>query len=300
MKAVVCAIIKDEQRFLREWIDYHLALGFAHIYLFEDYGSTSHKSIVNGLAHVTLGTVEDDTPVRNHHTSGTQASLYNWFLGKAKREHLADWVLYTDIDEFLKFEDGYSLQWLMNEFRDETGVWLSWRFYNANGHIKRPKGGVVESYTQEAKAGETSDTCVRVMIKSIVNVHKAQQTTIHYVINGVDVDHAHKMPLRKYRKAWVNHYFSKSWEDYVDRMCKRGNMSNNYRSFDNFFRCNHDMLPKKAELIASVRHLHTVSTMWISKDMKIISGGNLPKLKHLEELVNPKQQNERLVKANQI
>ena len=300
MKAVICSIIKDEQRFLREWLEYHLSLGFAHIYVFEDYGSSSHAECIQGLRHVTLSSVEHDTPVRNHHSSGTQTELYNWFLKKAKQENLADWVLYNDVDEFLCFDKGYDLQKLCNEFNNETGVWLSWRFYTASGHIHRPQGGVVESYTQEATPDERSDRDVQWLFKSFVNVHNAERTSVHQVPNGVNVRHTHELPTFIYEKAWINHYFTKCWEDYVERMCRRGNMSNDYRTFDTFFVCNRDMLPMKRQLIDSVRHLHTVATMWISKDLKIISGGNLPKLKHLEELVNPKQQNERLVKANQI
>ena len=293
MKAVICAIIKDEQRFLREWLEYHLALGFAHIYLFEDYGSTSHKDIVEGLQNVTLRSVEYDTPVSNHHSSGTQTELYNWFLKKAKAEHLADWILYTDVDEFLRFEDGYDLQKLCNEFKDETGIWLSWRFYNASGHVKRPEGGVLENYTQEAKPEERSDRDIQWMLKSFVNVHNAERTSVHEVIGGVNVRHEHQRPVFIFEKAWINHYFTKSWEDYVERMCSRGNMSNDYRTFDTFFVCNQDMLPMKQRLIDSVRHRHTVATMWISRDLKIISGGNLEKLKRLERewRVNPEQQN---------
>jgi len=43
-----------------------------------------------------------------------------------------------------------------------------------------------------------------------------------------------------YEKAWINHYFSKSWEEYVTRM-KRGNLGNNTRNFDVFFQVNPDL-----------------------------------------------------------
>ena len=36
MKIAICAIIKDEQRYLEEWLQYHFKLGFDEIYLYED------------------------------------------------------------------------------------------------------------------------------------------------------------------------------------------------------------------------------------------------------------------------
>jgi hypothetical protein len=46
MKSIICAIIKDEQRFIKEWVEYYLSIGFDKLYIFEDYGSTSHKKIL--------------------------------------------------------------------------------------------------------------------------------------------------------------------------------------------------------------------------------------------------------------
>ena len=34
--AVICAIALHEERYIDEWIQYHLALGFSHIYLYDN------------------------------------------------------------------------------------------------------------------------------------------------------------------------------------------------------------------------------------------------------------------------
>ena len=280
-KYVICAIIKDEQRFLKEWIDYHLNLGFNHIYLYEDYDSTSHAEITAPYEKVSLFPIET-TPIPQQQTSKKQIDLYNWFLNKSKSENIADWILYIDIDEFLVFEDGYNIQRLCKEFEPYTGVYLCWRMYNANGHIKRPKGGVMESYTQESRNDERADYGnLNWQIKSFVNVKKAYGMYLHEVFGGVNVEHGTEWPYRIFKKAWINHYFTKSWEDYVERMCKRGNMSKDFRTYDHFFENNKDMLPLKEQLINSVRNIHTNSTFWISEDLKLISGGNVDKLKKL-------------------
>lgn len=284
MIKVICAIIKDEQRFLKEWLDYHLTLGFDKIYLFEDYRSTSHQEIVKDYNSVILQSVQS-FGIRDYHSSRTQYELYSKFLKQAKENNLCDWVLFNDIDEFLMFEDGWDLNRLCEEYKDTPAVWLCWKMYGANGHIKRPEGGVLENYT---KPGGRCDELNRWNLKSFVNVHLCQgMFNIHEATGGQKTDGSKisSSPV-VYNKAWLNHYYSKSWEDYVDRMCRRGNFSNYARSFDNFFTVNPDMQDKKKELIESVRNLNTVGLHWISKELGLISGGNLPRIRQLKKKYN--------------
>ena len=83
MKTAICAIIKDEHRFLEEWIEWHLGLGFDAIHLFEDKGSKSHEEICAKYSNVYLRRYEDDEEVREllamQGHSKRQLVLYRWF-----------------------------------------------------------------------------------------------------------------------------------------------------------------------------------------------------------------------------
>jgi hypothetical protein len=46
MKTKIITLVKDEQEYLEEWINYHLNLGFDVIEIYEDLESTSHAGIV--------------------------------------------------------------------------------------------------------------------------------------------------------------------------------------------------------------------------------------------------------------
>ena len=45
MENCILTIIKNEHPYLDEFIRYHLDLGIAHIFVFEDIGSESHEEI---------------------------------------------------------------------------------------------------------------------------------------------------------------------------------------------------------------------------------------------------------------
>lgn len=279
----ICAIIKDEQLFLKEWIDYHLNLGFNKIVLFEDFDSTSHKDITDSYDNVELIPLRDNTlGIKKVFSSYVQLQCYNHYLQYCKNTKCCDWCLFTDVDEFLVFQEGYDLNRLCSEYKDNTAIILSWKFYNANGHIKRPKGGVVESYTQVCN---TNGDRTFWSIKSFANINvNPKFMDIHHIHHGIKTNGSYDLesPLN-YEKAWLNHYFTKSWEDYCNRIFKRGNMSNNYRCFDAFFKSNPDMQDKEEELLNSVRYRHANSTMYISRKHKIISGGNLDVIRNLNK-----------------
>ena len=111
MKTAICAILKDEHRFLKEWIDWHLGIGFDAIHLFEDKGSQSHEKICEKYSNVYLRRYENDDEIRqilsNQRNSSRQKDLYSWFA--ITYTTIYDWVAFIDIDEFLFFNEDYSL-----------------------------------------------------------------------------------------------------------------------------------------------------------------------------------------------
>jgi hypothetical protein len=121
--------------------------------------------------------------------------------------------------------------------------------------------------------------------KSLVNLHVAKYwCNIHQIADGCDVLHNGNISAQKvFEKAWINHYFSKSWEDYCIRIQSRGNMNNSIRSYDQFFIQNPELLPRMRELIEKERYKHAKCTMYLSRRMGLISGGNIDIIKQIED-----------------
>jgi FkbM family methyltransferase len=283
MKTAICAIIKDEHRFLKEWIDWHLNLGFDAIHLFEDKGSESHEEIVKDYDNVFLRRYETDDEVREilkKQGSARQVDLYNYFINQSKDVY--DWVAFIDIDEFFIF-DGYSLHELCEEFSDYSSVLIAWKMIGASGHISRPSCGVVEAYTEPHDIIPKERGWAH---KSIVNISKATPyINPHRTTDFVNRD---KKPVidNIYKKVWVNHYFTKSWEDWCERIFKRGGTIKAHRILADFFECNPSMEHMRNELISAVSHIVPNGTYWLDKNRTLIAGGNVKKIMQL----NAKQQ----------
>lgn len=282
MKTAICAIVKDERRFIKEWADWHLSIGVDKIHVFEDYGSVSHADIFVDEPRVEVMPISE-YGVNNSYSSHTQLTLYKKFLHETKVNGTYDWILFIDVDEFLMFEKDYNLARLENEYDKAPAIYLCWKCYNANGHIRRPDGGIMENYTKVSPLCDTLMWC----LKSMVNVkHCIGMHTLHHAIGGVKTNGVREYESDvTYNKAWLNHYFSKSFEDYCCRMFERGNLYNNCRSFDAFFNSNPELMPRMRELIESVRYKHCKGTMWISHRLGLISGGNISKLKEIKKKI---------------
>ena len=270
----VCSQIKNSRRYLEEWIKHYLDIvGVDHIFLFEDYGSESHADICNKYDKVTLSTLEE-FGIPNYKDTRNQYELFSKFFNKLKEEHKFDWVMFIDDDEFLDFEKGYNLQRLEIEYQTIPALLLPWKCFGANGHIKRPEGGLKENYTKEGVVMESNMHWAK---KSLINIDLCSGLQdIHIAKGAVDIEYndIESAPLI-YKKAWFNHYFTKSWEDYCERFFERGALSSDYRTLDQFFICNPDMEHLDQELIQNVRYRYAISCTWLSRKYKLISGGNL-------------------------
>lgn len=250
MKTSICAIIKDEHLFLEEWIDYHLSIGFDRIYLYEDFTSSSHSEITDKYKDkVELHSMREIPTCKEGKTS-RQCAVYNWFLSNMQDK--TDWCLFIDIDEFLRFEDGYTLSNLIDEFKEYHGIQIWWKVYGCNGHIERPNTGVQEAYGADFKP-HVKHGITNYDYKSFVNMSKAISfINVHYHKKIVNTHHKrgdfrYERNELTWDKCWIDHYMSKSWEDWQTRL-KRGNITKGIRDAEYFFKINPEMRDKITSL----------------------------------------------------
>lgn len=278
MKTSICAIIKDEHLFLEEWIEWHLGLGFNAIHLFEDKGSKSHEEICKKYSNVYLRRYEDDEQVQKlleaQGSSHTQLVLYTWFSENYKDTY--DWCAFIDLDEFVMFSNSYDLSKLCKEFEPHSAVLLNWKMMGASGRISKPTCGIIEAYTQEC---DFCDNDRMWAYKSFVNLKRFQGFhDLHRAINSVNTHHSSNQLDLYYNKVWLNHYFTKSLEDWEDRIFKRGGTLNGHRTFSQFFQCNKNMSYLE-DLIYTEKIPN--GTYWLNKSKGLISGGNVGKIQLL-------------------
>lgn len=241
MQTAICAIIKNEHRYIKEWIEHYLNLGINEIYLYEDITSDSHKELLKDYDNVFVIPLKECIPYEfNIQGMIMQNLLYKAFLKRCQKYNLFDWVLFVDIDEYLMFEKGYDLDKLEKEFSNESGILLSWKMFGANGNIERPKGKLVDVYTKPSYFLKASE--LKYQFKSLVNVKNCAGMHNHHTAVGAvhtnKDNNRYSMPI--YEKAWINHYYTKSFQDWKEKLSK-GNLGNTLVNYENFFNYNPEL-----------------------------------------------------------
>lgn len=273
MRTAICTCIKNEHAYLREWLEYHLGLGFDHIYLYEDFGSESHADIVDEYDNVTLLSMEV-VLCEEDHIEGRQMKSVRYSL-RCFKEY--DWIAFIDADEFIRLEDGLTLHAFLAGYEEHSAVYLSWRMFGACGHQTKPAGGVQESYTVpelDVDFGEFLGN--RWLHKSIANMRRDPYAeNIHTIRDGVNMDGEPVGRIGIYHTAWIDHYFTKSWEEWCDRIFKRGDLCNGNRRLLLFFKANPYLESDMEKMIAEVadRIPHGGKNYWLTP--RCIAGGNV-------------------------
>ena len=193
----VVAIMKDEGPYLREWIEYYKLVGVEKFYLYNN-GSTDDT--VEILApYVKSGLVElIDFPGEK-----MQLPAYADWLSKYKND--TKWVAVIDLDEFIVPIHEYKITDILDKLPTSVAqIIVHWVMFGSNGHVSKPDGLVIESYTKRDKKKHYH-------YKSIVNPRLAHSLHVH------KHDVIKKTRYMKFDVMRINHYFCKSWEEYSKR-----------------------------------------------------------------------------------
>lgn len=223
MKIALVTLVKNEQPYMQEWVDFHLTMGFDQIFVVEDFGSKSHSFVENDKCQVIkLEEIMDPNSFSRH---SIQRDLANYYVCTLRKDY--DWMAYIDADEYImSYKD---LHEVLEQYNDQVGIAMKWHNYNANGHFHRPEGAILLNYTQNCVVNRKDWTFWE--HKSFGNLHKDPEWKdphrLKQYINVYDI--------------WVNHYICKSFQDYCYKIYARGDVYHRvYRSFENFIELNPD------------------------------------------------------------
>ena len=132
---VICAIAKNENKYMNDWLDYHFNLGFDHIYIFDNNNSSAPKLIdaisPENQAKITIFNVNDI------HREKFQIECYNTFYNENKNSF--DWCAFIDIDEFICLKDFSNIKDFLQQsiFKNTSVVRLGWHVISDNELITR-------------------------------------------------------------------------------------------------------------------------------------------------------------------
>ena len=208
----VTTLMKDEDRFLVEWIEYYRIIGADHFYIYDNrsLGRSKIRRVLAPYIQSGLVTLLDwDYPYR----SG--ASDNSWrYCQRGQMHHClykyggrTDWLLFVDVDEFIYPLDAtqFSLMHLLEHMATDMSVaalQFKMMWFGDSGHERFPGGLVLEQYMrrdQETLAAGREKCIVRPKLTELMLIHAVKRSSSGARMHVVDP--------AEYR---LNHYFATS------------------------------------------------------------------------------------------
>lgn len=217
----VVATLYNEGRYVKEWLDYHLAAGVNHFFLYDHESTDNLKEILQ--PYIDAGIV-----------------TYTFYPGKAamfpiytdaveKYKFLCRYMTFIDADEFIFPQNDKSIVEVADEILEDKphagGLAINWHCFGSGGNKTADfSRGVLERFTQHADNNYESNS----VIKDIVNPrridyfdcpHKMNYFENYFSVNenGGLVFTLHNAPVTD-KKIVINHYYTKSFEEYISRV----------------------------------------------------------------------------------
>lgn len=214
----MCCIFQNEDRFLKEWIDYHRLIGVEHFYMYNNQSADNFAEILKpyveeGIVECILwdkgyGTPEDWWRVQR-----------NAYIDAIKRSiGVSKWLCIIDTDEFIVPIQDNNLKGFLHDFEAYGGVYINWVFYGASGIQRVPDGEwITKSFLKRAKLNHSGHRLVKsIVCPERVDLEKSSfPHTCAYLPPYFHVNPDHKQPVRGKPKdiiidrIRINHYWSR-------------------------------------------------------------------------------------------
>jgi Glycosyltransferase family 92 len=222
----VCAIFRDEAPYLAEWVEFHRLVGAEHFYLYDNRSTDESRDVLAPYVEHGLATVRDWSP----HPG--QGPAYDDCL----QRHGGDsrWIAFIDLDEFLFSPTGRPLTELLVDYERWPALGVNRVNFGTSGHRQPPPGLVIESYVWKFRQLTS--------IKSIVDPSRTERHRnphAFYYADGAQAVDENEEPIEKwfpstvtFEKFQINHYLTKSEEEYALKLTRERADSGELRDWD--------------------------------------------------------------------
>ena len=210
----ICAIFQNEERFLKEWIEFHKLVGVQHFFLYNNNSTDNYLEVLK--PYVARGEIDLYDWKLSNKRLDAQIAAYNDSLNRNKG--MVKWIAFLDLDEYLYPIKVDNLINVLNEYDECAEISVNWFMFGTSDVEKIPDNGLMIEYLTKC------DPKGNKHIKSIVRPERLLKFTNHNPhfapckpgYNQINPDHKHfSGPYSPYISSdivRINHYWTRDKE----------------------------------------------------------------------------------------
>lgn len=237
MFLAICAIIKNEGPYLKEWIAFHLLQGVEHFFLYDNGSTDDTEEILSELIERNIVTYK---PFPGN---AMQLPAYADCLRGLKMlsaDSRPRWLAFIDVDEFLHTTNHKNtIAGVLKEYEDACAVVVHWMLYGSNGNEKKDGRLCIERFT--ASASSTNPHVKSIVQPEYAEVYRDPHSFANTgsVVNERNDAVADKTPLffdnPSSNILRISHFVTKSREECLAKCLKGRSDTGTSHNFDTFF-----------------------------------------------------------------
>lgn len=228
----VCCIVKDENRYLEEWINYHRRIGVEHFFIYDNESTVPVSETLkelNLLEYVTI---------RKIRGRSRQVKAYGDCIRRYGENN--EWIAFIDVDEFLvpKQTNG-DLPLFLKEYEGYGGLGVNWLIFGSGGHLKRTEESQLKRFIRRSAEDFFPNSHIKSIVqpkyvKSAFKSHCFRFKDGHYCVNENFVRIEDAFSEVSVQKIQLNHYYCRSYEEYQEKIRRGLGDSKKERKIDDF------------------------------------------------------------------
>lgn len=207
-RVCACTMVRNQARFLQEWIMYHARIGVDRWFIYDNNSDDDIENIIESL-------VNQNYKITRHLWPWIKTQEAGFAHCALRAQDLCEWVAFIDVDEFLYLPSGVRLETLIRNQTskpDVTELRISCHNFGPSGLKKIPPEGVMVGYKCRLGLPERH--------KSIVRPEKLNPSLIN-MVHHFDLKDGFKYVNVDRNLMVINHYKFQVWEVFKEKFYRR-------------------------------------------------------------------------------
>eukprot|EP00980_Cylindrotheca_fusiformis_P022420 scaffold9289_cov101-Cylindrotheca_fusiformis.AAC.2 len=234
----LCAVQKGALRYIDEWVDYNLAIGFDKLYVYDNSDDFELKEWYYNN-NTVIPNLQDRVEIQHFPGSKIQIGAYSACIKRLQKERKHSWIAFLDLDEFLVIRDMKKYPYVMDLLDDLPdhigGLAINWVMFEMNNQTHYEPKPVTQRFHHRSE--KATDRHVKTIAKTEY-LWKAYPHHVRYrPFSGMKSYDTSGHIVKSLYNEWltddvvtVHHFHSKSLEEYKER-CKRGKVNARQRNW---------------------------------------------------------------------
>lgn len=149
------AIAKNEEPYICEWLAYHKAIGFDHVFLYDNGNKPNLQKLTKKFGDfVTVRKIKK--------IKGETVSVQIRALQDALQNGVQDykWVSTLDIDEFLALKKHRSVKEFIQDYQDYSQILIHWYIFGHNGFYDYSGENITKTHLYRKTSPDENVKCI--------------------------------------------------------------------------------------------------------------------------------------------